>query len=95
MTTHTSATAQEETPHETETTVIRVSDATKRRAQSVINDRTIDPEWRTIIRGALDLNDPWLAESPVQRDQGSRRLEHATVIQLLRHPSKITDRKAF
>jgi hypothetical protein len=62
MTTHTSATAQEETPHETETTIIPVSDATKRRAESVINDRTIDPQWQTIIRYALEVNDPWLAE---------------------------------
>jgi len=39
-----------------------VSDATKRRAESVINDRTIDPQWRTIIRFALELNDPSLDE---------------------------------
>ena len=62
MTTHTSATAQEETPHETETTVITSSDATKRRAESVINDITIDQHWRTIVRAALELNDPWLAD---------------------------------
>ena len=62
MTTHTSATAHQQPPHETETTIITVSDATKRRAETVINDRTIDPQWRTIIRAALELNDPWLAE---------------------------------
>lgn len=62
MTTHSSATAHQETPHETATTMIAVSDATKRRAQSVINDKTIDPQWRTIIRFALDLNDPFVAE---------------------------------
>jgi len=62
MTIYSSATAHQETPHETETTIITVSDATKRRAESVINDRTIDPEWRTIIRAALELNDPWLAD---------------------------------
>ena len=62
MSTHTSANAQQETPHETETTIITVSDATKRRAESLINDRTIDPQWRTIIRAALELNDPWLAD---------------------------------
>jgi hypothetical protein len=59
MSTHNSATAHPETPHET---VITVSDATKRRAESVINDRTIDPQWRTIIRFALELNDPFVAE---------------------------------
>ena len=62
MTIHSSATAHVETPHEIETTLITVSDATKRRAESVINDRTIDPQWRTIIRAALELNDPWLAD---------------------------------
>ena len=62
MTTHSSATAHQETPHENETTIIRVSDAMKGRAESVINDRTIDPQWRTIIRAALELNDPSLDE---------------------------------
>jgi hypothetical protein len=52
---HTSATAQEETPHETEKTIITVSDATKRRAESVINGSTIDPQWRIIIRYAWRL----------------------------------------
>jgi hypothetical protein len=62
MTMHTSATALEDTPHETEITLNTISDATKRRAESVINDRTIDPQWQTIIRYALEVNDPWLAE---------------------------------
>src|ERR1043166_5332611 len=62
MTTHTSATAQEETPHETGTTIITLSDATKARAESVIKDTTIDPQWRTIIRFALELNDPFVDE---------------------------------
>jgi len=62
MTTHSSATAHQETPHETATTIITVSDATRRRAESVINDKTIDPQWRTIIRFALELNDPFVAE---------------------------------
>jgi hypothetical protein len=62
MATHTSAIAQEAIPHETETTTSTVSDATRLRAESAINDITIDPQWRTIIRAALELNDPWLAE---------------------------------
>ena len=61
MTTHGSATVRE-TPHETETTQITISDALRRRAQAVINDRSIDPEWRNIIRYALEINDPWLAD---------------------------------
>ena len=62
MTTHTSATALEEKPHVTETTAITISDALRRRAQSVINDTSIDPQWRSIIRYALELNDPWLSD---------------------------------
>jgi hypothetical protein len=70
MTTHSSAIAHPETSHETETTVITVSDATKRRAESVINDETIDPQWRTIIRAAMELNDPWLAEFVTRAEAG-------------------------
>lgn len=71
MTSHSSATALDEAPHETDTTtIITVSDATKRRAESVINDRTIDPQWRTIIRAALELNDPWLAELVTRSEAG-------------------------
>jgi len=63
MATHSSATVREETPHVTETTkTTTISDALRRRAQSVINDRTIDPQWRAIIRAALELNDPCLTE---------------------------------
>jgi hypothetical protein len=62
MVTHTSATALQETPHDTETTRIPVSDVLRDRAQLVINDTSIDPQWRTIIGYALEINDPWLAE---------------------------------
>ena len=62
MSTHVSATALEETSHETETTTIPISDALRRRAQSVINDRRTDPQWRSIVRYALEINDPWLAD---------------------------------
>jgi hypothetical protein len=70
MTTHTSATTYEETPHETETTVITVSDATRRRAESVINNSSIHPQWRTIIRAALELNDSWLGELIIRAEAG-------------------------
>ena len=70
MTTHGSATAHEETPHETATKIIAVSDATKRRAEAVIKDTTIDPQWRTIIRAALELNDPWLADLVLRAEAG-------------------------
>ena len=50
MVNHSSATARVGTPHETETTQITISDALKRRAHSVIDNRSIDPQWRNIVR---------------------------------------------
>jgi len=75
MTTHSSAIALDEAPHEIETTIVTVSDATKRRAESVINDRRIDPQWRTIIRAAVELNDPWLAELITRAEAGDNIVE--------------------
>jgi hypothetical protein len=49
-----SARLREETPH--------LSDALKRRAQSIINDKSIDAQTRVIIRYGLEINDPWLPE---------------------------------
>jgi len=62
MSTHVSATALEETPHETETTQITITDALRRRALSVINDGRTHPQWRSIVRYALETNDAWLAD---------------------------------
>ena len=70
MTTHGSAIAREETPHETETTQITISNALKRRAQSVINDTSIDPHWPAIVRYALEINDPWLGDLVRRADAG-------------------------
>ena len=70
MTTHVSASALEETPHETETTQITISDALRRRAQAVLNDRSIDPQWRSIIRYALEINDPLLPDLVRRADAG-------------------------
>jgi len=68
---------REATPHETETTQISISDALRRRAQSVMNDRSIDPQWRTIIRYALEINDPLLADL-VRRAGAGERIIDAT-----------------
>ena len=62
MNTHSSASVRVETPHETETTEITISDALRRRAQAVLNDRSIDPQWRSIIRYALEIEDPLLPD---------------------------------
>ena len=75
MSTHVSATALEETPHETETTQITISDALRRRAQSVLNDRRTDPQWRPIVRYALEINDPCLADIVRRADAGERIID--------------------
>ena len=74
MVTHSSASVRE-TPHETETTQITISDALRRRAQSVMNDGSIDPEWRSIIRYALQINDPWLADIVRRADAGEKIID--------------------
>ena len=75
METHISATALEETPHETETTQITISDALRRRAQSVINDWSTDPQWRSIIRYALEIKDPLLADLVRRAGTGERIID--------------------
>lgn len=58
MATHGSATTREEAPHATETT-ITISDAVRRQAHLIIDNTSIDPEWRALIRHYLETNDPW------------------------------------
>ena len=71
MTSHSSATALDEAPHETETTRnTTISDALRRRAQLLINDRSIDAESRALIRYGLEINDPILAELVRRADAG-------------------------
>jgi hypothetical protein len=63
MANHSSATVREHTSHANQTSRTNtIADALKRRAQAVLNDRSIDPQSRAIIRYALEINDPWLAE---------------------------------
>ena len=75
MTSHVSATLREETPHATETTTVTISDAVRRRAQSIINDRTIDQRWRVVIRYGLETNDPWLADLVRRADARERIID--------------------
>jgi len=44
--------------------------ALKRRAQAVLNDASIDAHTRAIIRYAMEINDPWLAELVKRADAG-------------------------
>jgi hypothetical protein len=74
---HNSAIEREETPHTSNSTQQNSSNsnrciniAYRRRAESVINDRTIDAQSRTLIRYALETSDPWLAELLRRVDAG-------------------------
>ena len=79
MASHSSATAREQTPQATSTTrTATIINALKRRAQSVLNDRSIDPQSRAIIRYALEINDPWLAEL-VRRADGGEGIDLDTI----------------
>ena len=66
-----SARLREETPH--------ISDALKRRAQSVINDKSIDAQTRAVIRYGLEINDPWLPELVRCVDAGERIIDNLYV----------------
>ena len=76
MTSHSSASVRVETPHGNRTTrTDTIMNALKRRAQAVLNDATIDPQSRAIIRYALETNDPWLAELVRRADAGENVVE--------------------
>jgi hypothetical protein len=71
MVTDTSATMRHEAPHVNHTTrTATIVKALERRAQAVLNDTSIDPQSRAIIRYALETNDPWLAELVRRADAG-------------------------
>ena len=70
MANHSSATTRE-TPHANKTSRTNtIVNALKRRAQAVLNDKSIDPQSRAIIRYALEINDPWLARLVRRADAG-------------------------
>ena len=70
MANHSSASVRE-TPHVNRTSRTNTfMNALKQRAQAVLNDRTIDPQSRAVIRYALETNDPWLAELVRRADAG-------------------------
>ena len=61
-----------ETPH--------LNAAIKRRAQSLINDKSIDGPSRAIIRYGLETDDPWLAELVRRVDAGETIVDNLYVI---------------
>jgi hypothetical protein len=76
MSTHSSSGV---TPHATNQTI---SDAIKRRAQSLINDRTIDESDRAFIRYALATNDaPGLSELVRRADAGEPIIDESRMLE--------------
>ena len=66
-----SATLREETTH--------ISDTLKRRAQSIIDDKSIDAETRGIIRYGLEIDDPWLEDLLSSVDAGESIIDNLYV----------------
>ncbi|HXS02492.1 MAG TPA: hypothetical protein VN724_18110 [Pyrinomonadaceae bacterium] len=69
MANHSSATEREHTPHTINPDTYS-SDAVKRLAWAVIQDQSIDEGSRNLIRYALEINDPLLAELVLRVDAG-------------------------
>ena len=83
MSMNSSAQARAETPHATNSTTNQtISDAIKRRAQSLINDRTIDEGDRGFIRYALATNDAaGLAELVRRADAGESIIDDSHLLE--------------
>jgi hypothetical protein len=56
--------------------------ALKRRAQAVLNDTSIDAQSRAIIRYAMEVNDPWLAELVKRADAGETMVDADGFLQI-------------
>jgi hypothetical protein len=86
MTTHSSSAPERgATPHATNSTTNNtISDAIKRRAQSLINDRTIDASDRAFIRYALATNDaPGLSELVRRADAGEPIIDDSYLLEAI------------
>ena len=88
MVSHTSAPVREEKPHVTESRTNTIMNALKRRALAVLNDESIDPQQRTLVRYAMEINDPWLAELVRRTDAGENVFD---TIDFLQTPQSIED----
>lgn len=92
MTSHGSAIEREETPQSTQTAhsnqatnqttrTATIIEALKRRAHVVLNDRSLDPQSRAIIRYALETNDPWLAKMIERAEAGEPVIDESKATQ--------------
>ena len=74
MSNHSSA-----TPHTIKSTQTTINDALKRRAQSLITNKSIDSQTRAVIRYGLEIDDPWLPELVRRANAGEAILENLNV----------------
>jgi hypothetical protein len=56
--------------------------ALKHRAQAVLNDSSIDPQSRAIIRYASETNNPWLAELVRRADAGETVVDSSSYLNI-------------
>jgi len=63
------------TPHTIKSTQTTINDALKRRAQSLINNKSIDTQTRAVIRYGLETDDPWLPELVRRANAGETIVE--------------------
>ena len=74
MSNHSSA-----TPHTIKSTQTTINDALKRRAQSLINNKSIDAQTRAVIRYGLETDDAWLPELVRRANAGETILDNLNV----------------
>ena len=74
MAKHSSATVRSETPH--------LSATVKRRAQDLINNKSIDAGTRTLLRYALEIDDPLLPDLVRRVDAGERIIDDEGYLQI-------------
>ena len=82
MVTNSSATAHEDTPHTNNSITNTISEALKRRARAVIEDRSIDADVRAVIRYSLEIDDPWLADLVQRVDAGEAIIDELGFLQI-------------
>ena len=92
MSTHSSAQERLDTshatPHATESTANQtITDDVRRRAQLLINDRTIDANGRAWLRYALEINDPSLPELIRRADAGEPIIDDSHPLEAMENVS--------
>lgn len=80
MANHSSASLRQHTPHSNRISRTNtIMNALIRRAQAVLNDESIDPRSRAVIRYAMERNDPWLARLVRRADAGEAVVESLSI----------------